>query len=269
MYMKYLAGIWLGLFTLLIGSVSAQNNDKWRAGSAYALTGKVYVLSVFIATVDNDWSKDDKLKAFQIQREACAWLQTQANIYEQKLSFEEGTFGLSKTLFFDEIAFGQGSGKESVDWVGKVLRKAGYKKNMDFYTWVKKNTTCTQATVLIYANLHGVSYAIACSNEMDKEMYFNEGCLIFSHYDQKKTMPLCAATIAHELLHVFGAWDLYTTFAQSSEKEKKARQIYSNDIMLRTSYAINELSVGTLSAWLIGWRVPEEKGFNWFRPKGY
>ena len=249
--------------------IYAQNNDKWRAGSANALKGKVYVLSVFIATEDNDWTNEEKLEVFKLQREACSWLQTQAKKYQEVVTFQEGTFGFKETMFFDEIASGSGSGNEATDWIGHVLRKAGYKKNMDFYNWVKKNTTCTQAIVLVYAHQNGISYALPFSNEMDQEDYFNEGCLIYQYYDEAKQKPLCAATIAHEILHTFGTWDLYATFQQSSDREKKARQIYANDIMLRVSYTINDLAIGGLTAWLVGWRVKEEKGFNWFRPKGY
>lgn len=255
---------------LLLNSVTfAQNNDKWRAGSAYSLKGKIYVLSVFIATPENDWTKEGKAKTFEIQREACRWIQTQAKKHKQSVSFEEGTFGYEETMMFETLSGGTGSGKEDVDWVSRVLKKAGYKSALDFNKWVQNNTTCTQSIVLIYANMSGVSYAMACSNEMNEEKYFNEGCMIYQYYDDAQTKPLCAATIAHEMLHTFGAWDLYTTFAQSSDREKKARSIYPNDIMLRTSYNINELSIGELSAWLIGWVVKEEKWFNWFRPKGY
>jgi hypothetical protein len=256
-------------FTFYSHILPAQSNDKWRAGSAYALTGKVYILSAFIGSETEDWTKEEKDKVFALQREACTFIQKQAKNYKENVSFQEGTFGYDKTLYFDELPSGQGSGKEPVDWVGRVLKKAGYKNNLDFSNWVKKNTTCTNSIVLIYLNKSGVSYALPASTEMNQELYFNEGCLVYSYYDTAKKKPLCAATIAHEMLHTFGAWDLYTTFAQSNDREKKARTIYPNDIMLRTSYNINELEIGKLTAWLVGWKLKEEEDFEWFRPKGY
>ncbi len=257
-------------FCLLFSqTLLAQSNDKWRAGSAYSLKGKVYVLSVFIATPQNDWKEGEKLKIYQIQREACTWIQAQAKKYKESVSFEEGTFGYDKTLFFNSLPTGTGSGNEEVDWVARVLKKAGYNNNAEFTSWVRNNTTCTQSVVLIYLNTSGTSYALACSSEMNQAKYFNEGCLVYQYYDEAQSNHVCAATIAHEMLHAFGSWDLYTTFAQTQDREKKARTIYPNDVMLRTSYNINDLAIGELTAWLIGWAVREEKWFNWFRPKGY
>ena len=166
--------LFLGVLLLFTHISFAQNNDKWRAGSANVLKGKVYILSVFIATLENDWVVGEKLKIFEIQREACRWIQIQAQKYEQEVSFEEGTFGYEQSMMFQTLPTGTGSGNEEVDWVSRVLKKAGYKNALDFTNWVKNNTTCTQSIVLIYMNTHGTSYALPASIEMSKEIYFNE-----------------------------------------------------------------------------------------------
>ena len=138
---------------------------------------------------------------------------------------------------------------------------------MDFINWVKQNTDCTNSLVLIIANKKGRGYAMQYSKEMNKEKYFLEGCILYKQYDEKNA--LASSSIAHEILHLFGAWDLYETFQQSKDREVKAKQLFPNDIMLRTSNNINELKIDKLTAWLVGLSSTEEKWYNWFRPKNH
>jgi len=81
-------------------------------------------------------------------------------------------------------------------------------------------------------------------------------------------MPV-TSIIAHEILHIYGAWDLYTTYAQTREKQTKATELYPDDIMLRVGYDMEILKVDRLTAWLLGWNTQEEEIFEWFRPGDY
>jgi len=253
------------LFLVVSLNCFCQSNDKWRAGSAYSLNGKTYVLTIFIS--ETDWDYKEKLKLYDKVKEAQNWLISQAKTYKKTIEFSGGNFGLNKTIIVDNIVSGTGSGKEPVDLVSKILKKVGYSSNLQFVDWVKKNTDCTNSLVLLIANKAGRGYSMEYSNGMEKEKYFLEGCLLYKKYDENSS--LASSSIAHEFLHLFGAWDLYQTFEQSKEKEDKARKIYPDDIMLRTSYNINELKIDKLTAWLVGLNSVQESTFEWFRPKDH
>lgn len=62
----------------------------------------------------------------------------------------------------------------------------------------------------------------------------------------------CAAGIAHEILHCFGADDLYESFLQEKSVDEFAARYYPNDIMHRVDYDINELEIGEFTAWKVG-----------------
>lgn len=64
-----------------------------------------------------------------------------------------------------------------------------------------------------------------------------------------------------------GHGEAYKTFSQTEEKEKRARELFPNSIMLRTSYDIDELNINKLTAWLIGWNDKPENWYDWFREK--
>lgn len=70
--------------------------------------------------------------------------------------------------------------------------------------------------------------------------------------------------IAHEFLHLFGAWDLYqspfdrTIFQRM--KKRKAMKRYPNEIMAFTYRDIDSLEISPLSKYLIGWDSKLMKG---------
>ncbi len=171
---------------------------------------------------------------------------------------------MQKDLELEEIETGTASGNERVDWVSYLFKKIGKGTPQEFYKWVKKNTSCENVIVIIYANQKGNSYAFPCSNEMNKEKYFTEGCMMYHQYNGGQV--LCAAAIAHEILHLFAGWDLYTTYVQTKDREDRAHRIYPDDIMLRVSYTINDLKIDKLSAWRVGLSKEIDTIFEWFRP---
>ena len=261
---KYLLAILIILS--IICPVGAQSVGKWRAGSASELKGNIYTLSCFISEEGKEsWTHEEKLKVLDKQKEALAWIKEQANTYRVEVNFDAaGNFGLQEDIKMPVIERGTASGKEPVDWVSRVLYKLGYKSTLDLVAWVEKNTKAKQVQVIIYAKGKGNGYAMASSTEMNKERFFVEGAILYEKYNSGGS--LAASSIAHETLHLYGAWDLYKTFSQSAENEKKAKELFPNSIMLRTSYNITELEVDEVSAWLIGWNQQPKSWYETLRP---
>ncbi len=249
------------LFILTTFAALGQDVGKWRAGSALTLTGKVYTLSCFISGPNEEWTYSEKLNMLGLLKEGQQWITKQALQYGITVDFDDnGNFGLKKDIKFPYIPIGTASGNEPVDWVSKVLYKIGYKSTLDLADMVKRNTLADNLQVIIFVKGRGNGYAMASSSEMDKELYFVEGVVLYEKYNEGE--KLAASSIAHEILHLYGAWDFYQTFCQTAENEKRARALFPNSIMLRTSYNIGELNIDKLTAWLIGWNNKPEKWYN-------
>ena len=230
------------------------SEDNRNQGSAKTLSGKTYVLTIFTGV--NQWSKKDYDAFFSKVHEAQQWLTQQAKRYGEFLSFVNGNFGYPEPIDFN-IARGTASGKESVDYIRLLMKQIGYQSPLDFVRWAKEN-----ALVLVVANKTGTSYAISYNESYDKEKYYLEGAIMFTKYlDGGEN---CAASIAHEICHLFGAEDLYETFQQTKDNEELARKLYPNDIMLRTSYNINELEINEMTAWFVGLSNNEKKWYRGF-----
>ena len=71
--------------------------------------------------------------------------------------------------------------------------------------------------------------------------------------------------MAHEILHQFGAWDLYFGERQTKESAAKAKELYPNSVMINTYKNKSELEIDRLTAWRIGWYQHEDE-FDQFDP---
>jgi hypothetical protein len=78
-----------------------------------------------------------------------------------------------------------------------------------------------------------------------------EHCVVFSeHYNYSlDEQGAGAATIAHEILHLFGAEDYYTPNARKA----LANKTYPKDIMLEARDDVSKNDIGDLTAYSIGW----------------
>jgi hypothetical protein len=246
-------------------------NTLSNAGSASTLDGKVYTLSCFISEPGDEWSSGEKTKILKFLKESQEWIQEQALKYNVSVDFIKsgdfgkfGDFGLNKDIKFEKIERGTGSGNESVDWVSKVLYKVGYKSTLTFAEEVRNETKAKNIQVLIFVKGQGTSYAMAMASnsKMEEEKYFVEGAMVYEKYNNGE--DLVSATIAHEILHLYGSWDFYCN--QTEENMKKIKKLYPDSVMLKVSSDFNELTVDPITAWLIGWNKNPEKGFESFKP---
>lgn len=256
------------LLSILTLSMHAQNKDRWQAGSANNLTGNVLFLVCYISTPGDSWDNQEKDEILNKVRDAENWLTSQSEKFSVGISFENVLLNDGKDIIFDTIEPGLASGKERVDWVFRVLKKLGYKNAKQSYRRIKKQYKTDNIVVLIMSKGVGRPYSMRYAKGYSKKKYFMEGAIIYSSYPNGAPIPI-AAVIAHELLHLYGAWDLYSTYAQTIERQQKAQELYPNDIMLRVDHNINPLQINNLTAWLIGWNKNQENIFEWFRPSDY
>jgi len=263
-------GLWCYLLLLISFSVSGQSihTYKFRAGSAKTLQGNIYVLSIFISEPGNPWKYEEKLEVYQKQREAQKWLKAQAASYDVKIDFSEGQYGLENDIVIKNIHIGQRTISEKTDWLIEIISHPAinYVYPNALLNWIHSNSNSSNVLAIVYAKETGVGYALPYNWQMS-DKYFLETCILYSNYTDGS--ELTSASIAHEVLHLFGAWDLYETYAQTAEREKKARELFPDAIMLRVSFNINELKLSPLTAWLVGLTEKYEPWYWWFQPSDF
>ena len=236
-------------------------------GSAKTLRGDTYILMCFISDSSNAWSSDEKRGMINKTREALSWMKNQALRYNVGVNFEEGVYGEDADIKLDNIAYGRGSGPGrplDTTMVSRVMKALGWQDSLSFYNWVNQNKKSDNSLVLIFIKGTGIGYAYEYIQGVSEELFFMEGAVLYERYTNNN--ELASASIAHEILHLFGAWDFSRTHEQTQDREDKARQLFPNSIMLRVSNNINELSIDEVTAWLVGWKSNPEPWYEWFNP---
>ncbi|MGB1217095.1 MAG: hypothetical protein ACPG5P_04420 [Saprospiraceae bacterium] len=237
------------------------------SGSARVLEGDIYNVSCFVSGQNENWTYEEKLEILEKAKEGNDWLKSKAREFGTEFSFQNGNIGLSEDVKLSTIERSTASGTERDDWVYLILKQIGYENPLDYYNWVIQNTTCSQLQFIIYVKGNGTGYALPFSENLNREKYFIEGVILYEKYWNGR--KLASASIAHETLHLYGAWDFYKTHAQTTANEIRARKLFPNSIMLRTSFNINSLEIDELTAHLIGWRKEYKNWYSSFMPSDY
>lgn len=239
--------IWLALSTWLMATALA--GDTKQVGSARELTGCTHFVIVFVSDADSEWSLIEQWKMKRLIKGAERWIKVQHRVHRQqepRPRFSHSTIGRWRDIHFERMPAGTRSGTEAIDLVQKVSQQLGYPSTENW----QRQYNSDQFAVLILMKRDGASYAIPQEHGLNSQ-FDVEGAVLYQAFDADT--PNCATCIAHEILHLFGAWDLYRTFQTTVEQERLAQKLYPNSIMLRTSYNPYELTMDPVTCWRIGW----------------
>ena len=148
-------------------------------------------------------------------------------------------------------------GGATTDILEQIAANMGYSSASDFVIYDDKNDEHTDAVYLTVIKKTGRSYTVNLYNE-ENSYYLDddiaEHCVIFAG-DGGFAFPYRnSSTVAHEILHLFGAEDYYGQI-----RLPIANEYYYYDIMTLNTYNIKRLEVGSMTAFTVGWtdEIPE------------
>ncbi|MDI9364343.1 MAG: hypothetical protein QM541_05290 [Flavobacterium sp.] len=239
-------------------------NDAY--GSAKALKGKVHVINVFVSDDKLGWNAQDKELVLNEQDYAFRWIQRQAQTFlsNANLTFTTTNIGLDKDVKVHNI-YTSRNPKFQYPVSIWALYWAGYRAFDNFYDSVKLANTADNILVMVFAKKAGRSFAQHAFNDNQKNPFFLEGVIVYS--DTYRGSGLAIGTIVHEMLHLFGAWDIYFSSSQTAEVEKNARAIFPNSIMLDSNKKITGLMIDKMTAWCVGLTNVYLGWYDFFKPR--
>lgn len=237
--------------------------SDWKqstTGSAKYLDGDSVLVSIFVDTEESDWSVHDENLVRANTEIACDYLKEQGRLY-----------GKDVNLIYDIDEHNDLEYRMPFNITNHNVGKDSYSDqlSMDVYDFIEKNID-TKVIMEKY-QVNSIGYMVFvddCSDkclaytfyETSNKKYYTDFCIIYLNWTDGEKVD--ASTYAHEILHLFGARDLYHTsdyvgiykdFVLYAEKE------YGNDIMLG-SFADKALSrnidvdITKLTAYFLGWR---------------
>ena len=95
--------------------------------------------------------------------------------------------------------------------------------------------------------------------------YYKESVVIYAGDSSDTSLP---ATIAHEMLHPFGADDLYFPYDTDTARAELAKEYFPDDIMLRVDPLLSTLTIGAYTAYKVGWTDSLDPKYEVFLAEG-
>jgi hypothetical protein len=241
---------------------SAFAGDTQNVGSAKNLHGTTRLAVVFVSDQKSNWTWREQRIQKKRLRLGEHWIQNASLEYGvPSPRFRHRTYGRFWDIKLDELPEGTRSGNENVEMVHLVSRQLHFDSPKQW----RETFADEQFAVLVFLKRDGASYAIPQEIGLDTR-YDIEGAVLYENFEPG--LPNCATCMAHEILHIFGAWDMYETFQITSEQMALARQLYPNSIMLRTSYTPSDVTLDPVTCWRIGWctKPPQAESFRPIAP---
>ncbi len=220
-------------------------------GSAARLEGNVAIVSIFANDKKNTWDfstaedKQARENMFSYTDIAVKWLCEQAKNYNKELSFSYAENEQSDLYFETALDDDCMDLQKSFDKSAPVEWEY-IDKNIDSKA-IKEKYGCDSVVYFIFVNQTDESgaaaYALSVYNKAFPYPY--EICFIPVNFGGTITAP---SVIAHELLHTFGAPDLYTydgydnNYGTTLEYKDYCQEYAPNDIMLTTFTKIDGIS---------------------------
>lgn len=232
-------------------------------GSAKYLDGSTVLVSLFIEDSSSSWTEEKKELVMSKMKLATDFLVSEGNSY-----------GKSVNLIYDiyehpDLAY-------TVSYSGTIDDSSRSSYNLLNYITryidasiptqdILSNYNVDSIAYMCFLDKSGVSYTFPYY-EGDSELYYYETCYMFLKCDGDYEPP---AVYAHEMLHLFGARDLYSTNQSDGITKEFVQHIetdYPNEIMLTTydenwnnvqEYVSNEIT--DITAYFLGWmdEIPE------------
>lgn len=223
------------------------------------LSGKVYVHCIYAATTG--WSPKSKDRVYACLCEAEEWLKKEVGRYNGHIDFKNGMSGYEENIDLMVHGYSKFADSHAAE---KALKLIGHENIDSFSNWARETHGCDHCIIILFTRCPGRSYASGQEYKIGNR-YYNGHCVCC--VKSRNGYPLYASSVAHEILHCFGAKDLYQTGNKPAEVVELAEKMYSGEIMINTKSNINENHISEFTAWCVGLSDAWKEEFRIFLKK--
>lgn len=221
-----------------------------NAGSAPKLAGKTLLINIFINDLVSEWDEKAVLSVLEREQSACLFLENTAKSHQIPLEIE---ITGEKTSLYLETAEKIPTGVNDFIWIDLLFSHTVY-TSLEGYIRRSFDTARYDGwCAVLCLNKKGQSFALSCDKEhSDWERYVAERAVIYHTDDESYAYFDSPGVYAHELLHLFGARDLYPPYVDSL-KDSLLENYFPNDIMRVIPSDIGLAAVSPYTAFRVGW----------------
>lgn len=236
-------------------------NDEWiTSDNVSTSVGTVDEQSVMVHNIflsEGEFIEGKKEKVMATIEEACHWVEEQASRYGKKLKFlptyddaDDSHKGKIPTIY-SETPKDADSPESCRTDANYYLGLEG--KNMGWLENTMKEVKCDKAALFVNVDADGRSFSGFTRR--------NTGTIGVAVLYGGVEEELSSGVVAHELLHLLGADDLYAPH-QSEDVVNYIKANFPNEIMQTGNYfCLDDLTISPYTAWKMRWTENKE---DWF-----
>jgi hypothetical protein len=223
--------------------------DSINTGSARVLQGKVRIWHVFLDTPRCCWRQRRRLSALGQVDRACRWMVRAASVYRVPLEFVHHIVNTQPVSYSGEIPTAANRYAESAafeEFLSTVIREEQGRRDD------QSRNDLTRDSCLVVHLAEDIGYQ---AYAMPRHRGQSGG-----HLDIEYTVVgarRSASLYAHELLHLFGAYDLqfssHSDTASSRKWDEVRRTLLGRSIMFDVDGPLRQFAIDEQTAQCIGW----------------
>ncbi len=233
--------------------------SSYGLGSAPYLRGKNVLVSLFVTTPESGFTEEEQNEALVKVEKAVTYIEEQAIVYGVEAEF---IYDFSEHQDLKLEAEADFVINEDVDFIDRLDEEiARWKQEKISYDEVLQKYDADGIAMLIFVNNPGISYAIVYDGT-DSEQ---ETVVLFTEDYYKPGYEETATAYVHEILHVFGAHDLYEDAEFTEEVSGYIALTYPDEIMYTVAESDGQITaqISEITAYHLGW-VDEVKELEQF-----
>ena len=224
----------------------------WNKGACRSLGEDVHVVVIFLDDADSTWYEYTFNWLLRNKLEpGMKLIRKQAENYGYSLNmdytiYKDVTVNYSVPDPYQDSAVY----RELPEVVAQAM---GFSSSADMLDYHRDYFGMEQIAYFFCTNKHGRSYALPSRSSARDDV---EYCVFFTLYDNG--WATSHATVPHEILHLFGAVDMYAEDDVRVGRQNLARKLCPDDLMLGDEH--NTPVVDRFTAYTIGWldEIPAE-----------
>ncbi|WP_065204632.1 hypothetical protein [Shewanella woodyi] len=225
-----------------------------NAGLSQSLTNDIHIAYIYIDdNRSSKWSGKQRIKNQVSVDKVLDWYKQQASHYAiDELDFKVRYFvvnspkGVGKEWLRDPAAFRQ--------ILNNLFKRLSFRGIGEFIEDIKGENKNSQVAIVFHSNYDGRSFAMSCPAGSRLYQCQYEYVMLTENINNTRLGWALPQVQAHEVLHLFGAKDLYNIAESKDYAVTDIMNYYSRDIKYAT--------IDPISAWAIGWHKQPSTPFN-------
>ena len=234
-----------------------------NVGFAKTLRGSICVCTFFVS--EKNWKNDQYHKIYKKNLKiAEEWLTREAKKYGSKITFEN-IYPLGDTaVTIDKIYGLNETDPDAYGSFRKVLKSMGL-TSKEFKKKLRYETQCENIVTNFIIDCDGRSYCFLDYVGSREDDYHDFTWIFKTGWGE----PNPPGVIAHEMLHAFGAFDLYEREDYRKEQSNAVKKYYPDEIMYTGAYNnMDKCYISPITAWKVG--IGEKsKALEFYVPDGW